>query len=354
MGEAVKGKRRKVFIIAEAGSNWKAGGVSADLQRAKNLINAAVEAGADAVKFQTFRAETVYAPNAGTSGYLSLRGIKRPIWELFKELSMPYSMVPILAGHCRKRNIEFMSSAFSPEDFKVVNPYVRRHKIASYEITHPHLLVLAAKSKKPLILSTGAATHEEIRWAVQLFKKNDGREICLMQCTAKYPAPIQSLNLRAIQELGKRYNVPAGLSDHSSEPVTGPVAAVALGARIIEKHFTLDRGLKGPDHRFALEPLELKAMVRAIRDCEKALGDGKKRVLPEERELRDFAQRGLQALKNIKKGEKFIEGENIGILRPGKQKKGLHPRFLEKLRGKRSQKFIPAGMGIVFSDLKKG
>lgn len=261
--------KKHVFIIAEAGSNWKAGMPAEDLARAKALIDVAAEAKADAVKFQTFQAEEVYVSNAGSSDYLSHHGIKRPILDIFKKLAMPYSMIPVLAAYCKRRKIEFMSSTFSLQDFKAVDPYVKRHKIASYEITHPHLLVLAAKSRKPLILSTGAATYEDIEWAVRLYKSNNGREISLMQCIAKYPAPIQSLNLRVIPELSKRYGVPVGLSDHSREPVTGPVAAVALGARIIEKHFTLNRGLRGPDHRFALEPPELKAMVRAIRDCEK-------------------------------------------------------------------------------------
>lgn len=340
-----------VFIIAEAGSNWKAGSPRQDWTRARVLIAAAAEAGADAIKFQTFRAEAVYVPNAGTSDYLSANGIRKPINEIFKEMAMPHAMIPRLATYAQSKKIQFLSSFFSSEDFQAVNPYVETHKIASYEISHPGLLRLAARSGKPLILSTGASTLEDIDWAVRFFKKNGGRSLYLLQCTAKYPAPFSALNLRAIPELARRYGVPAGLSDHSREPVTAPVAAVALGARIIEKHFTLSNRLSGPDHAFAVTPPELKQMVQAVRDCERALGDGRKRVLAEEKELRAYAQRAVQAIRPIAKGEGFTEGENIAILRPGKQPKGLHPRFLKRIERARAKRRIPLGRGIRKEDL---
>ena len=339
-----------VFIIAEAGSNWKAGSAAQDLARAKALIDAACSAGADAVKFQTFRAETVYVANAGSSDYLSKNGIRRPIQDIFKEMAMPYAMLPKLAAYCRKKKIEFMSSFFSAEDFKAVDPHVRRHKIASYEISHPGLLALAATSKKSLILSTGASTLEDIDWAVNTFRKKGGRRLMLMQCTAKYPAPLSALNLNAMVELKNRYKVSVGLSDHSAHAIVPAVAAVALGAEAVEKHFTLNRKLKGPDHAFAIEPKELEAMVRAIRNCQEALGDGKKRVLPEEKELRDYAQRAVQAVRRISKGDVFAEGKNIAVLRPGKQLKGLHPQFLGRIEGARAKRDIPPGRGILAKD----
>lgn len=334
------------FIIAEAGSNWKAKSPSGDLRQAKALIDEAADAGADAVKFQSFNAHSVYVPNAGTSDYLSKNGVNQPITEIFKALAMPHRMIPILAKHCRKRDIEFMSSAFSIEDFRAVDPFVKRHKIASYEISHPHLLRAAARSGKPLILSTGASDYEDIDWAVAEFKKSDGKNLSLMQCTAKYPAPLDALNLKTIPELARRYGVPVGLSDHSREPFVAAVAAVALGASIIEKHFTLDNRLPGPDHAFAVTPPELAELVRAVRGCEKTLGDGKKRVLPEEKELRLYARRALQALRNIEKGETFREGDNFAILRPGKQPQGVHPRYLSSVDGRRARRAIRLGAGI--------
>jgi N-acetylneuraminate synthase len=239
-----------------------------------------------------------------------------------------------------------LSSVFSVEDAKAINPFVSMHKIASYEITHSRLIEFVAGTGKPLILSTGATTYEEIEWAMSYFRKHGGKEVTLMQTTAKYPAPLPALNLKVIATLMKRFGVPVGLSDHSRDPVIGPVAAVALGATMIEKHFTLSNSLPGPDHAFALIPGELKEMVRAIRDAEQTLGSGEKSVLAEELELRNYAQRGIQATRVIKKGEALIEGINIDILRPGKQKKGLHPKFLPKIEGRRSKRNIPAGDGI--------
>lgn len=335
-----------VRIIAEAGSNWRRGTVSADRKAAFALIDAAASAQADAVKFQTYRAATVYAPNAGTSDYLAANGIRKSIHEIFEDLAMPYEMVRPLALHCRKRGIEFMSSAFSKADFEAVNPYVRTHKIASYEISHPRLLELAARSKKELILSTGASTFEDIDWAVAHFRKHGGKKLALMQCTAKYPAPLSALNLAAIPQLIRRYRVPVGLSDHSRDPIIGPVAAVALGATLIEKHYTLDNRLSGPDHAFAITADELKALVAAVRNAEQSVGHGKKILLPEENELRAFARRSLQAMRDIQKGERLAEGRNFDILRPGKQRQGIHPKYSPRVEGARARRNIPAGDGI--------
>ena len=177
-----------------------------------------------------------------------------------------------------------------------------------------------------------------------------GRDLSLMQCTAKYPAPLEALNLKAVTTLASRYKIPVGFSDHSRDPITAPIAAVALGASLIEKHFTIDNDLPGPDHAFAITARELKIMVRAIRDAEKTLGDGKKIVLPEEEELRFYARRGLQATRDIQTGEKFIEGKNFSILRPGKQRQGIHPKFITKLEGKISKRKILKGDGIQKND----
>ncbi len=341
---------KPVFIIAEGGSNWVDQTAPKDLKMAFELIAAAAEAGADAIKFQIFRPETTYVKNAGPSDYLSDAGICEEMQELYAPLAMPYEFIPKLAEACKNNGIEFMASAFSPDDFKAVDPYVKRHKIASYEIGHLHLLELAGQSGKPLLLSTGAATEHEIAWAVQTFHAHGGVELTLLQCTACYPAEASTLHLRTIPWLKQRFKVEAGLSDHSLHPILAPVAAVALGAKVIEKHFTLNRNLPGPDHAYAVTPDDLKELVTAIRQTETMLGSFVKIVDPSEEELRAFARRGIQALKDITKGEILREGKNIGILRPGKQPLGIHPGHIYEIEGKKSVCAISAGHGIQKGD----
>jgi sialic acid synthase SpsE/RimJ/RimL family protein N-acetyltransferase len=343
-------RTRPVYIIAEAGSNWRMGTGARDRAMAFALIDVAAEAGADAVKFQTYRPETVYVQNAGQSDYLSQAGIKQDIREIFEDLAMPYELLAELAEHCRKRQIDFLSTGFSPADFVAIDPFVSIHKIASYEISHPDLLALAARSGKPLILSTGATAEEDIRWAVETFRNSGGRDLCLMQCTARYPAPISSLNLQTLPWLQSRFGVAAGLSDHSRERTIGPTVAVALGARVIEKHFTLDNRLPGPDHSFALLPHELRELVQNVRLAEASLGDGVKRVLLEEEELASFARRGLQATCEIAPGEIFREGVNYAVLRPGRQALGVHPKYREKIEGRPATRRVPVGDGLRLSD----
>jgi len=343
-------RSRPVYIIAEAGSNWRMGTTIRDRAMARALIDVAVAAEANAIKFQTYRPETVYVENAGQSDYLADAGMKQDIREIFTDLAMPYEMLADLAGYCREKKIDFLSTGFSPDDFAAIDPFVSIHKIASYEISHPDLLTLAAHSGKPLILSTGASGEEDIAWAVETFRQGGGRDLCLMQCTAEYPAPISSLNLHTLPWLQRRFGVAVGLSDHSREPCLGPVAAVALGASVIEKHFTLDNRLPGPDHSFALLPHELKELVRQVRLAEASLGDGIKRVLPEELELADFARRGLQATREIAQGEILREGVNYAVLRPGKQALGVHPRHREQLEGRPATRHIAAGEGLRLSD----
>jgi len=342
--------KNKVLIIAEAGSNWRMGTERRDMKMAKTLIESASQAGADAIKFQTYRAETVYVSNAGKLSYLDEGNSPESISDIFKDLSMPYEMIPELADFSKSHSIEFMSTPFSIEDTKAIDPFVNRHKIASYEIGHSELISFIAQIGKPLILSTGGATIDEIKWAVNFFHSNGGKEISLMQNTAKYPAPFSTLNLRVIPTLKKIFDVPVGLSDHSRDPILAPVAAVALGATIIEKHFTLDNKLPGPDHSFAITSEELKKMVEAIRNCEDSLGSEDKFVQKDEEELRNFAQRGIQAKRNISKGESLEIGKNIDILRSGIQNKGLHPKFLNDIDGKKASRDIPVGDGIIHGD----
>jgi N-acetylneuraminate synthase len=342
--------RQNTFIIAEAGSNWRMGTKTRDLTMAKSLIDVAAECKCNAIKFQTYKSETTYVQNAGKSDYLSNSGINEQITEIFDDLSMPYDMIPQLADYCKMQKIEFMSTPFSVNDAKAIDPFVSRHKIASFEINHMRLIEFLARTKKPLILSTGASTLEEIEWAINHFNKNGGKEITLLHTISKYPAPLSSLNLQIIHELQKKFNVVVGFSDHSRDPLVGPISAVALGAKIIEKHFTLHNKLPGPDHSFAITPDELKKMVWFIRECESTLNSTQKNILPDELELRQFAHRGIQAIKNIKKNDVFKEGINVDILRPGKRKQGIHPMYIEMLEGKNSKKDISTGDGISLDD----
>jgi len=337
-------KIKKTFIIAEAGSNWKVGTSKDDLIQAKKMIRAASKAGADAVKFQVFRSNTVYTHNAGQVRYLSNEN--STINELFDKLSMPYEMIPKLANFCKKEKILFMATAFSVEDAKQIDPYVKIHKIASYEINHTRLLEFISQTKKPILISTGAASYDEIDFAVNKIKKNGNKNIGILQCTAKYPAAIELLNLSVIPEMNLKYNLPVGLSDHSIDPIVGPLMSIGLGGKFIEKHFTLDKKLDGPDHYFALEPNELKLMVKTIRDGEKSKGNKNKKILKEEKDLKIFATRSIQAIKNIKKGDTLEEGVNFEVLRPGKRVRGVDARFLEKVNGKKAIKNISKGNGI--------
>ena len=334
------------FIIAEAGSNWKSGSYEEDLEQAKKLIKIASKAGADAVKFQTYKADTVYAYNAGNSNYLTEQGINKEINEIFEYLSMPYEMISELSQICNDEKIIFMSTPFSVEDAKQIDPFVSLHKIASFEINHVRLIEFLSKTEKPILISTGASTFGEIDFAVNLIKNNKNNEIGLLQCTSKYPAPIESLNLSAIPKMKERYNIPIGFSDHSVEPLIGPLTAVGLGATIIEKHFTLDKNLPGPDHSFAITPQELELMVKSIRQADKTKGNGKKIILNEEQELLLFAKRRIQAIKDIRKGDILKEGFNFEVLRPGNRIRGLEPRFLDKINGAKSTKDVLKGDGI--------
>lgn len=339
-----------VRVIAEAGSNWRMGTPKRDRAMARALIDAAVAAGADFVKFQTYRPETVYVANAGQSDYLADAGVTEDIADIFADLAMPYEMLAELAEYCRTQGIGFMSTGFSAADFAAIDPHVEVHKIASYELSHLRLLDLAARTGKPLVLSTGAATADDIAWAVDRFHAQGGRELCLLQCTAKYPAPLSAIDVRIIDWLGQRFGVAAGLSDHSRDPVTAPVAAVIRGARCVEKHFTLHNALPGPDHPFALTADELTLMVKKIREAEQVLGSGVKQIQAEEAELAAFARRGVQALRAIAAGELLEEDVNIAILRPGKQSPGVHPRFIEEMAGRRATRAIAPGEGLRMGD----
>jgi N-acetylneuraminate synthase len=333
---------KRTFVIAEAGSNH-----NGDMDTARRLIEVAAEAGADAVKFQVFRARTMYPRSAGVSDYL---GLPTPIYDVIEEMETPYEWLPVLAEECRAASLEFMATPFDEEAADRIDPFVGVHKIASYELTHLPLVEHVARKAKPLILSTGAADLDDVGEAVAAIEAAGCSELTLMQCTAAYPAPFESLELRAMRSMREAFGLPVGLSDHSRHPLVAPVAAVALGAAAIEKHFTLSNDLPGPDHRFAVEPDELKAMVQAIRDTERALGDGRKATGAAERELHAFARRALFATRRIPAGEPFTAA-NVAALRCGKLDHGLPPRDLPSVLGRRAARDLDPDSPVLASDV---
>ncbi|MBU6455408.1 MAG: GNAT family N-acetyltransferase, partial [Cyanobacteria bacterium REEB67] len=345
------GEGEPCFVVAEAGSNWKIGTAEENNKTARRLIDVAKEAGCDAVKFQTFKAKSTYVSNAGDSDYLRESGEVRNVFDLLKELEMPYEMVLELAEYARQVDITFLTTAFSVDDLNAIDKCVPIHKIASYENSHLRLLQAAAATGKPTMMSTGASPIDEIDWSVDYFRQLSAAPLILMQCTAAYPAPRKALNLRTIPTLRSRYDCLVGLSDHSKDPIAAPIMAIALGASALEKHFTLDNNLPGPDHQYAIEPPQLKAMMVAIREAEESLGDGFKQVAPEEQELFRFAKRSLQALVDLKPGDVLTEDKNFGILRPGSMSKGMHPRHLAQVAGRPVKKPVAQGSGLTFDHL---
>ena len=343
IGKHRVGEGSACFIIAEAGSNH-----NRRLDWAKKLIDVAVKAEADAVKFQTFVPEKIYVKNAGYADYL---GGAKTIQEIFEELAMPRGWIPGLAEYCRKKGILFMSSVFDEESTDVVNPYVPAHKIASYECTHLPLIRHVAKKGKPVVMSTAMATIDEIGAALDAIASTGNRDVVLMHCVAKYPAPVEASNLRVIDTLRGEFGVPVGLSDHTREPLVNPVALVARGGNILEKHFTLSNDLPGPDHLFALEPRELEAMVLSVRKAEVSLGSPAKRILPIERELHSFARRHVHAMRDIAKGERFTP-DNVAVLRSGKVRPGMEPAQFELILGKTASRAIPQSQGIRYQDIQ--
>lgn len=327
------------FVIAEAGSNH-----NNDLSKAKELIDVAADAGVDAVKFQTFRAETMYPEESGAADYLDT---DESLYDLVSEMEMPYHWIPKLQKHCVERDVIFLST---PTDRRAVDEladYVPAFKIASFTMSHHLFLEYVAQQGKPVILSTGAHSMSEVRESVEALQSAGIDDIVLLQCTSSYPAPLESANIRVIERFAHEFDLPSGLSDHTLDPITAPTAAVAVGGDVIEKHFTLDKSLDGPDHSFAIEPDELTEMVSAIKRTENVLGMDEKEVQSVEEEMHDIARRRIHAATNISAGEKLSD-ENIKVLRSGKNENGLVPKFYHEVLGMRTEESVSAGQGITW------
>lgn len=326
VGNRIIGEGEPCFIIAEAGSNH-----NGKLSQAKELIDVAVEAGADAVKFQIYSAETLYSKKTP-----KFSSYKKDPWHLIKEIETPREWIPELKEYCDKKGIIFFATPFDFNAVDELDPYVYLFKVASFEIVDLPLIEYIAKKGKPTIISTGLANMEEIEDAYTTYTKTGNDKLTFLQCASVYPAKPEIMNLRSMETISRAFNVITGLSDHTLG-IHISVAAVAMGAKIIEKHFTLSRKLKGPDHPFAIEPTELKEMVRQIRDVEEALGDGKK-LGPKPEELENFekARRSTHAKVNIPKGTKITKNM-LMIKRPGY---GIKPKFIDIIVGKEAKRDI--------------
>ena len=316
----------KTYIIAEAGVNH-----NGDISIAKKMIDVAVKAGADAVKFQTFRAEQLVCQSAKKADYqMETTDSTESQFEMLKKLELSYSDHVELISYCKKKNIQFLSTPFDVDSLKMLDRLgVPLIKIPSGEITNYPLLVAAAKTKKPIILSTGMSNLEEIAEAIHVLKANGGERIVLLHCNTEYPTPMKDVNLRAMDTMRERFHLQVGYSDHTLG-IEVPIAAVALGATVIEKHFTIDKKMKGPDHKASLEADQLKAMVAAIRNIEVALGSEEKSATTSEKKNMEVARKSIVAAGDIKKGEKFSEN-NLTTKRPGN---GISPMKWNEILGK--------------------
>ena len=300
------------FIIAEAGVNH-----NGDIQLAKEMILAAKNAGVDAIKFQTFQSEKVVSKFAPKAEYQkdTTNRLESQL-DMVKKLELSYESFRALKKFCEEIKILFLSTPFDQESIIFLNNLgVPIFKIPSGEITNLPYLEAVSKLKKKIILSTGMAALSEVEQVVKLFQQNGCTDLTLLHCTTEYPAPYDEVNLRAMCKMGDYFGLPVGYSDHT-QGIEIPVAAVALGATVIEKHFTLDKNMEGPDHKASLDPRELKEMVSQIRNLEKALGDGVKLPTPSELKNRRIARKSIVASRSIQKGEVLTE-DNITVKRPG-------------------------------------
>jgi N-acetylneuraminate synthase len=343
IGDQKVGDEHPTFIIAEAGSNH-----NGRLGIAKKLIDEAAEAGADAVKFQTFRAKDMYVEESGEVEYLE---DEREIYDIIEDMEMPYEWIPELHEYCQEKGIFFMSTPFDERSADELEEYVPAYKVASYTSSHIPFLKHLAEKDKPIIMSTGAHEISEVQDSVEALGDAGVEDFALLQCVAAYPTPLESINVKVVNTLREKFSVQTGLSDHTLDPVIAPATAVALGANIVEKHFTLDKSMEGPDHEFALEPDQLDRMVTAIRNTEKALGNGEKKVLEVEEELHDMGKRRIHATTEIKEGER-ISDENIDILRSGKQENGLNPKYYSEIIGKKVIENFEKSEGVTWEKLE--
>lgn len=334
VGEREIGPGNPAYLVAEMSANH-----NHDLNQALKVVDAAKAAGADAIKTQTYSPDSITMPLKGTSEVLDGTIWKgSTLYDLYVEACMPMEWQAVIKKAAKEAGLEFLSTAFSPEDVTFLEDLeVRAHKIASFELVDIPLIEKMASTGKPLIISTGMGTLEEIDEAVQAAKRGGCKEMALLKCTSAYPAAPNEMNLMAIPFMSTRYKVPIGISDHTLG-TTIAVAAVALGANIVEKHFTLSRSMPGPDSQFSMEPAEFKTMVSDIRNVEAAMGDASFKIGESERKNMVF-RRSLFVVTDMRKGERFTSN-NVRSIRPNF---GLPPKYLKDVLGKRAKRNVSKG-----------
>lgn len=317
----------RVLIIAEAGVNH-----NGDIKIAKKLIDQAKVCGADIVKFQTFNPKKLVAKNAEMANYQKENlGIEETQEEMLQKLSLKQEEFIELADYCKKVGIRFLSTPFEIESIKFLNGLVDIWKIPSGEITNYPYLVEIAKTGKRVLLSTGMSSMEEVSNAVEVLKAFGAGEIVLLHCTTNYPTPMEDVNLNAMLTMKKQFNCEVGYSDHT-KGIEVAIAASAMGASVIEKHFTIDKSMDGPDHKASIEPQELKEMIDSIRNIEKALGSGIKKPSESEMDNINIVRKSIIAKRNIQAGE-ILSEENITTKRPGY---GISPMHWNEVIGTRA------------------
>ena len=329
------GHDQPCFVIAEAGVNH-----NGSLEMARRLVDVAAQSGADVVKFQTFTAERLALPDAPKAEYqLQTTDVAESQFDMLKRLELPLEAYEQLMAYCQERNILFMSSPFDEESADLLACLgMAAFKIPSGELTNLPLLSHVARKGKPMIVSTGMASLGEVEKAVRTIEEAGNREFVLLHCVSNYPADPADVNLRAMQTMAAAFGMPVGYSDHTLG-IELPIAAVALGACVIEKHFTLDRNLPGPDHRASLEPDELVAMVKDVRTVEAALGHGRKEPAASEAATAAAARKSMVAARDIPAGTKLTE-DLIAFKRPGT---GLPSPMLPYVVGRTVRDRTPAG-----------
>lgn len=327
--EKVLGNGNPCFIIAEGGVNH-----NGYINLAKKMVDKAVEAGADAIKFQTFKSEKLVTKYAAMAKYQKDNmGIEDSQFSMLKKLELSYDEFADLKEYCDMKGIIFMSTPFDFESADFLNSIgMEAFKISSGDLTNIPMLEHIAKFNKPIILSSGMAVLGEIEDAVMALRNLGLEDIAVLHCTSNYPAPLDSVNLKAMNTIKNTFKVVGGYSDHTNG-ITIPIAAAALGADIIEKHFTLDKNMEGPDHKASLEPHELKRMVEEVRKVEISMGTGIKMFTRSEMDTMKVARKSIVASRDIKRGE-IIQIKDLDYKRPGN---GLSPKYYKELVGKRAK-----------------
>ena len=323
------------FIIAEAGVNH-----NGDPKRALSMVEAAAEAGVDAIKFQTFQTELLVAKDTRMANYQSKNtGVNESQFSMLKSLELPLEAYPDILDACERNNVIFVSTPFDLPSVEALSGLgVDVYKISSGELTNHQLLRKIAEKGKPVIVSTGMSTLEDVQQALQVLCDSGANDLMLLQCTSHYPVSPEDVNVRAMKQLETRFSLPVGFSDHTLG-INVSMAAVALGACVIEKHFTLDNSLPGPDHLMSLSPDSLKNMVDGIRAVELALGDGKKKVAACESDILSVARKSIHYRENLRRGVTLSEN-NIIMLRPSS---GVPPSRLEEFVGVILSRDVVAG-----------